>query len=371
LARDSLPGRTLATLPWSDHANGKSFCKRRRLGALRAEHGHPEPFGVKYWELDNEAFRKFTPEQYAWRCVEFSKAMKKIDPDIKLAMCGYWDLVPNFRREILDMLRIAGGDVDLVARRGFGDDQREVLNLIRQYNRESGHDVRLCNTEWLAPWGDVPFLDAGETREPTSRERTWQNQQIRWKYAINVAHILLDYQLLGGEFEFACFNNLANTWGQNVIECPMETVFISAAGRVLEHFSHSPAAWPVARDMTPVKGVRVQAALIHSKHGLVVDAINETGASVTMHLDLGELAFQPTRATSIVLSAPDPASRNTQADPNVIRRVVEPIDASRRAFDLQLYSILRMEFTVSRCSSKPRAQAVTNWEKRDDMWDPT
>jgi len=32
----------------------------------------------------------------------------------------------------------------------------------------------------------------------------------------------LTFQRLGGDFAFSNFNNFANTWGQNVIECPKD-----------------------------------------------------------------------------------------------------------------------------------------------------
>src|SRR5665647_159433 len=53
---------------------------------------------------------------------------------------------------------------------------------------------------------------------------------------------------LGGDFAWMNFNNLGNCWGQNVIECSKETVWLSAAGLVMELFSHSPAAWPLQLD---------------------------------------------------------------------------------------------------------------------------
>ena len=62
---------------------------------------------------------------------------------------------------------------------------------------------------------------------------------------MNAAWQLLVFQRLGGDFVLANFNNMANTWGQNVLECPKEGVYLSAAGRVFELFSRSPAAWPL------------------------------------------------------------------------------------------------------------------------------
>ena len=56
-------------------------------GAKRAANGHPEPYNVKYWEIDNEMW-EMGIERYE-KCVrDFSTAMREIDPSIKIIACG-------------------------------------------------------------------------------------------------------------------------------------------------------------------------------------------------------------------------------------------------------------------------------------------
>jgi len=56
-------------------------------GAKRAANGHPEPYNVKYWEIDNEMW-EMGIDRYE-KCVrDFSTAMRKIDPTIKIIACG-------------------------------------------------------------------------------------------------------------------------------------------------------------------------------------------------------------------------------------------------------------------------------------------
>ena len=56
-------------------------------GAKRAANGHPEPYNVKYWEIDNEMW-EIGIDRYE-KCVrDFSTAMRKIDPSIKIIACG-------------------------------------------------------------------------------------------------------------------------------------------------------------------------------------------------------------------------------------------------------------------------------------------
>jgi len=63
------------------------------MGALRAANGHSEPYGVEYWEVGNELwgrwqYRWTTAEGYVDRYREFSAAMLKADPTIRLYACG-------------------------------------------------------------------------------------------------------------------------------------------------------------------------------------------------------------------------------------------------------------------------------------------
>ena len=56
-------------------------------GAKRAANGHPEPYNVKYWEIDNEMW-EMGIERYEKALRIFSTEMRKIDPSIKIIACG-------------------------------------------------------------------------------------------------------------------------------------------------------------------------------------------------------------------------------------------------------------------------------------------
>ena len=56
-------------------------------GAKRAANGHPEPYNVKYWEVDNEMW-EMGIERYEQAVRDFSTALRKADPNIKVIVCG-------------------------------------------------------------------------------------------------------------------------------------------------------------------------------------------------------------------------------------------------------------------------------------------
>jgi len=71
-------------LDWIEYCNGPADSK---WGKIRAANGHPKPYNVKYWEIDNETWHT-PPAQYAERVLELAPLMKKADPSIKLLACG-------------------------------------------------------------------------------------------------------------------------------------------------------------------------------------------------------------------------------------------------------------------------------------------
>ena len=83
------PGSVQSAADWVEYCNAPSDGSNPGGGtdwaALRAAHGHKEPYGVKYWELGNEeTYPGF--EDYAARVKAYSAAMKAIDPTIEVGV---------------------------------------------------------------------------------------------------------------------------------------------------------------------------------------------------------------------------------------------------------------------------------------------
>lgn len=286
------------------------------IGALRAADGHEQPWGVTMWELDNETYRRWGPKEYAQACVEYSRAMKAVDPTIKTTMVAYANFLPHLD----EMLAIAGRDIDFVTDRSIDETTlRRDLDIIRAYNAAKGTTIQLCNTEWLAQVTDVPVQPDWQNLQPLPEDDTLQNRQIRWQYALNCARQLMLFRKLGGDFHFANFNNLANTWGQNVVECPKEGVYISAVGRVFETLGPSPAAWPLRVDHGDLPASDVAVAWDLDRKRLVVDVINGSASErvVTLNTEALGRPFKTARLTTVV--GDSPSSFNSLTSPDAIR----------------------------------------------------
>lgn len=69
---------------WIEYCNGPADSA---WGKVRAANGHPEPYGVRLWEIDNETWSAGV-EGYIAIVKEFAPAMRAADPSIVLLACG-------------------------------------------------------------------------------------------------------------------------------------------------------------------------------------------------------------------------------------------------------------------------------------------
>ena len=89
---------------WVQYANGPADSP---MGRLRAQNGHPQPYGIKLWAVGNEApafcSGQYTGDtklsDYARRFREFESAMKKMDPTIRVMASSVGR--PQWVRELL------------------------------------------------------------------------------------------------------------------------------------------------------------------------------------------------------------------------------------------------------------------------------
>ena len=148
---------------WVEYCNGTASS---RFGAMRAAGGHPEPFGVRWWEIGNEVFGDWVrghsdAATYARNANRYIEAMRKVDPIIKVIACG--DNNQDWNRTVL---REAGKNIDALAihhyyggREMAGDVNnlmarplfyerfyRDVARLIRE--EAPGRPITLAINEW-------------------------------------------------------------------------------------------------------------------------------------------------------------------------------------------------------------------------------
>jgi len=139
-------------------------------------------WSVKYWELGNELWIWLKPEEYAQAVVEYSKAMRAVDPSIKIIACGLSGKVGPFGAGWLK----------------FPDDPNWKVRE-NVYNYPEAWDGALFTTakgyfDYIAPH---PYLSAkesgykgGDARGTylTTTATIWEHEQLKTMDAIEKEH---------------------------------------------------------------------------------------------------------------------------------------------------------------------------------------
>jgi alpha-L-arabinofuranosidase len=127
-------------------------------GRLRAQNGHPEPYNVRYFQIDNEPMNNgFTPESYAAIVNLYGSRLRDIVPSARIVACGQKrssDM--DWSEKVID---IAGNNFDILGCHNYeyepdnfasGIDRiRGYLTKLRDYVRASRHpNIEVAVLEW-------------------------------------------------------------------------------------------------------------------------------------------------------------------------------------------------------------------------------
>lgn len=150
---------------WVEYCNGSTDT---RMGQLRAEHGHPRPYDVTYWEIGNELFGTWqthwtTPAGNADRYRRFREAMLDVDPSIEVSAVGNrnspddaWNdrLIETAGDELETITDhvLAGGTVD------SGTDPNELFEAFMSYSRQLNEEYANLRKRMRAAGIDAPKL---------------------------------------------------------------------------------------------------------------------------------------------------------------------------------------------------------------------
>lgn len=141
---------------WVEYCNGPATSK---WGAVRAQNGHPDPYNVKYWEIDNEVRYTDTPaSKYVAIINELVPRIKAIDPNVKIIACGSW--MGDKMRWDEDVVKGAGKNFDYLSLHRYDDpngfafnpwDNQRFYEAHREMIAKSDNpNIKLFSSEWNA-----------------------------------------------------------------------------------------------------------------------------------------------------------------------------------------------------------------------------
>jgi alpha-N-arabinofuranosidase len=127
-------------------------------GRMRAANGHPEPYGVRFFQIDNEPMNNgFTPESYAASVKLYGSRLRDIAPEARIVACGQKrsnDM--DWSEKVIDL---AGDNFDILGCHNYEYEPdnfetglrriRDYLTRLRDYVRASAHPgIEIAVLEW-------------------------------------------------------------------------------------------------------------------------------------------------------------------------------------------------------------------------------
>ncbi len=208
---------------WVEYCNGAASSK---YGAMRAANGHPEPYGVKLWEIGNEIWGDWVrghsdADTYAGNYKRYVTAMRAVDPSIKFIAVG--DNNMNWNRTVL---RAAGQDIDYLAihhyygRREMAGD---VLNLMARplfYDRFYGEVERLITETVPGPRRIKLAINEWGLDLPSKRQYSMES-------GLYGARLMNVFERRGDLVEMSAVSDLVNGWPGGIIQVNRHSFFVS------------------------------------------------------------------------------------------------------------------------------------------------
>ena len=356
----SRPATAEEAAAWVEYVNGPA---ESRYGRLRARDGHPEPFTVKYWEIGNEIWGDWVrghsdAATYAGNARQYIRAMKAVDPGIKIIAVG--DEALEWNRIVLEAV---GNEIDLLAihhyrpkpddPQGFGALMARPLwyerlyGQIRDQIRElvPDRDVGVALNEWNTTFG-IP------------RQHTMES-------ALYGARLMNVFERQGDLIRMSAVSDLVNGWPGGIIQASEHDTFTTATYAVIEAYSRARGDWTVHADTQcslrhetsdpslgdTVPALDVVASTNEDGSTLIVKAVNtstDTAIRATVELTQTDIEFAGP-ATITTITAPSLEVANTFREPNRISVRKSQLETSGPALvcDLPKHSVSVIEVDLS------------------------
>jgi alpha-N-arabinofuranosidase len=292
---------------WVEYCNAPATTT---WGAARAANGHPEPYGVKFWEIDNEVWT-LKPEQYTPIVRDFVAAMKKVDPSFIVGACGSGQLGGMWGDGDARVLADCAGIID-------------YLSVHHYEGAEHFADGPATEEKFLRGRGKMIAASANPKVKLYVSE--WNAQSTDWRTGLYAGGILNTFERCGdivGLAGPALFlrHVSAKGWDNAFINFDHRTWFPAPNYVVMklwrDHFA------PDRLELTgDAAGLNVMATRSADGKCIYLKIVNPTDQPATVKLEV-QGGFVPVAAELKVVAGESLTARNTLETPNAIR----PTDA--------------------------------------------
>ncbi len=241
-------------------------------GGIRKRNGHPQPYGVKYWQIGNE----IGGEDYEHSVAAFAQAMRAADPAVKLMSSYPRPGVLASAAGLLDYLcphHYEVGDLTEAVREF--EALREQIKLHGQ-----GREVRVAVTEWNTTGGDFG-LKRGILQSLGNALDCARYHNLLHRYADLV--------------EMGIRSNLIDSFGSGVMVTGPGWMYRAPTYYTEELYGRAAGSYPLKVERTgstewPLDQPDLSAALSADGRTLRLYAVNSTAAALSPVLVLADKA---------------------------------------------------------------------------------
>ncbi len=293
---------------------------------LRRAHGHPEPYGVKYWSTNNSATDAFSPERYAELVNQWTFFMRQVDQQSKLVVRGNdptWN--ERFVARYADLRKSGDTSRDplfhYLALFYPGSDKAltGTAGLLDRYLGANRTDVVV--EEWVVRgksfWSPPPgwkFSYPMEYHDPGFHE-----SHVHVKQALDTAVQLHRFMKHADRVKLATFLYGQNLWGA-LIRTDGPRFHLTPNYHTFDLLKQHKGARLIGVEMDPASGLNVVASTDKQGQRVTVSVINrgeEKSVEALLRIS-GSTAGPLTKASVMVLTG-DPADENTFDRPDKVQ----------------------------------------------------
>ncbi len=325
-----------------EYCNGSIDTK---MGKLRAQNGHPQPYNVKWWAVGNEMYGEWQLghmplENYVKKHISVAKAMWQIDPNIKLigvGSVGEWSET---------MLKECADYMNLISEHIYCREKSDVTEHIKQLSQEiigkadahrkyrkeinglADKNIQIAMDEWNYWYGDYIYGELGV--------------RYHHKDALGVAIGLHEFFRNSDLYFMANYAQTVNVIG--CIKTTQTEAGFATTGLPLKLYRHHFGTIPVEITHSS-PGLDIVAALTEDRKMVSIAAVNLTDKDKQAQLDFGKTPIE-TGVKMWLISHQDPEAYNEPGKEPVVVIQEKEISLTDKELNIPAFSNVIVHFKI-------------------------
>ena len=292
-------------LDWMEYCNGDA--ETTTWGALRAANGHPEPYYVEFWEIDNETW-SVGSAAYIARVQAFAPALQA-----KAEELG----VP------IQLIAVGGNGTDMGWNQDIIDTCADLIDYISVHNYDEPGEYKSGPIAYDAFLTSLSNYIAGSSNPDMKIYNSeWNLQSTDWRTGLYAGEILNVYERHGAEFKIggpALFlrHTSAGGWDNAFINFDHTGWFPAPNYIVMKLWWDHYGPYLVETEASD-NFLDVNSVMSEDKQTLYIHVVNAESADRSVEFDIGT-AFIVDSAYLDYVAPGDLDARNTLAKTNAVK----------------------------------------------------